>query len=204
MHKLLRYRNISETPNCSPTKIFGSVTKVFDGETWYPLPLWCIKFSIPQFLWSIERVPTTFFALWHQNFGGKNVIPLVCINFVHTPNFLKHWSDGHDFFRHSETKKFRRKNVTHLFIHKTFRNQSFFKNSSIPLWNFSVLWDNLFPIDICDIPLLCIEFFDTRRFLIHRRVPRKIFRHYETKMFHHKIVTPPCIKYKNQWWNWCL
>ena len=91
------------------------------------------------------------------------------------PNFFEILKRWHDFFRHSETKNVRRKNVIHLFIHKTFWNQNFFNNSSIPFWNFSVLWDNIFSIDIYDIPLLCLEFSDTRKFLKHRRVPRQTF-----------------------------
>ena len=31
----------------------------------------------------------------------------------------------------------------------------------------------------------------------------KIFRHCETKSSQRKIVIPFCIKYRNQWWNWC-
>ena len=64
------------------------MTKVFDGETWYPLPLWCIKFSIPQFLWSFEGVPTNIFLHCDTNvFRGKNVIPPIMHKFFRYPNF---------------------------------------------------------------------------------------------------------------------
>ena len=32
----------------------------------------------------------------------------------------------------------------------------------------------------------------------------EIYRHCETKIFQRKIVIPFCIKFEDQWWNWCL
>ena len=70
---------------------------------------------------------TKFFGTVRQKiFDGNLRYPLLCIKFFDTPNFLKHWRDAHEIFRHCETKIFRRKNVIpRLFIHKTFRNQKF-------------------------------------------------------------------------------
>ena len=42
-------------------------------------------------------------------FDGKTWYPLLCIKFFYTPNFLKHWRDAQEIFRHCETKNFRRK-----------------------------------------------------------------------------------------------
>ena len=55
------------------------------------------------------------------------------------------------------------------------------------------------------IPLFSsTKLFETRIFWKTVGVPYEVFRHCETKIFHQKIVTPSCIKYENQWWNWCL
>ena len=134
MHKIFRYPNFSETLKGCPRKFLGTVTPIiFDGETWYPLPLWCIKFSISQFLWNSEGVPTKFFCtVTPKFFEGKTWYPLLCINFFDIANFLKHWIDGHEFFRHSETKNVRRKNVIPLFIHKIFETRTFSKTVVFP------------------------------------------------------------------------
>ena len=55
------------------------------------------------------------------------------------------------------------------------------------------------------IPLFSsTKLFETRILSKTVGVPYEVFRHCETKLFHRKIVTPSCIKYENQWWNWCL
>ena len=57
-------------------------------------------------------MPTKFFGTVTQKiFDGRLWYPLLCIKFFDTPNFLKHWRDAHEIFRHCETKKLRRKIV---------------------------------------------------------------------------------------------
>ena len=96
-----------------------------------------------------------------------------------------------------------------------------------------ILWYHLLGINIFDIPIFLKHWSDAHEIFQHcetekvRRknvihlfsstqlsetrifsktvgVPYEVFRHCETKIFHQKIVTPSCIKYENQWWNWCL
>ena len=124
-------------------------------------------FLMPEVSETVLGSFTKFFGTVKQTFfDGSLWYHLLCIKVFDNPIFLKHWSDAHEVFQHSETEKVRRKNVIPLF-------------SSIKL-------------------------FETRTFSKTVGVPYEVFRHCETKIFHQKIVTPSCIKYENQWWNWCL
>ena len=78
-----------------------------------------------------------------------------------------------------------------LFIHKTFRKQNFFKNSTIHLRSSSALWDKNFSTEFRDIPFLCIKFCDTRIFLKHRIVPQQNFSVLCDKIFRGRNVIPP-------------
>ena len=125
---------------------------------------------------------TKFFGTVRQKiFDGKLWYPLLCIKFFDTPNFLKHWRDDHDIFRHCETKNFRRKNVIPPSMHKIFRypklsetlkgcprnfssiklfeTKNFLKNSRIPSRKFSALWDIKISIENRDMPPLIHKFF---------------------------------------------
>ena len=101
-------------------------------------------------------MPTIFFGTVRQkDLDGNLWYPLLCIKFFDTPNFLKHWRDAHDFFRHCETKNFRRKNVIPPFSSiKLFETKIFLKNSRISLRNFSELWDIKISTENRDMPLL--------------------------------------------------
>ena len=158
-------------------KYFGNVRqKLFDGETWYPrLSVIPKTFRYPKFCETLKGCPRKVSALWHQNYLTGKRDPLLCINFFDTPIFLKLWRDAHEILRQCETKNFRRKNVIPPSHPYNFSKPQFFQKRRIPSRKSSVLWDNNFSIEICDIPLLCIEFFDTRNFLQHRRVPRQKF-----------------------------
>ena len=89
---------------------------------------------------------TKFFGTVKQTFFDGNLwYHLLCINIFDIPIFWKHWTDAHEiFFSTVRPKKFDGKRDTPLFIHKTFRNQNFFKNSWSPLRSFSALWDKNF------------------------------------------------------------
>ena len=173
--------------------------------------LLCIKFSIPQIFWNFEAMPAKFFGTVRPSLiDGKTWYPLLCIKFFDTPNFLKHWRDAHEMFWHCETKNFRLKIVIlppplPPLIHKFFRYQKFSRTKKgSPTKYFRYCETTTFFIENRAIPLLGIKFFDTQNFLRHRRFPRRNFSNCETKIFQRKIVIPFCIKYINQWWNWCL
>ena len=104
---------------------------------------------------------TKFFGTVIQKyFDGNLWYRLLCIKFFDTPNFLKHWRDAHEIFRHREIKKFRRKNVTPpLSFIKLFEIKIFLKNSRIPLRKFSALWDIKISTENRDKPPLIHKFF---------------------------------------------
>ena len=106
-------------------------------------------------------MPTKFFGTVRQkNFDGKLWYPLLCIKFFDTPNFLKHWMDAHEIFRHCETKNFRQKNVIPPFLFiKLFETKNFLKNNRIPLRKFSALWDMKISTENRDMPPFIHKFF---------------------------------------------
>ena len=103
-------------------------------------------FLMPEISETLKGSFTKFVGTVRQKiFDGKLWYPLLCIKFFDTPNFLKHWRDAHEIFRHCETKHFRRKNVIPPFSSiKLFETKNFSKNSRIPLRKFSVQWDKNF------------------------------------------------------------
>ena len=104
---------------------------------------------------------TKFFGTVRQKiFDGNLWYPLLCIKFFDTPNFLKHWRDAHEIFRHYETNKnFWRKNVIPFSSIKHFEAKNFLKNSRIPLRKFSALWDIKNSTENRDMPPLIHNFF---------------------------------------------
>ena len=106
-------------------------------------------------------MPTKFFGTVRQKiFDGKLWYPLLYIKFFDTPNFLKHWRDAHEIFRHYETKNFLRKNVMPPFSSiKLFETENFLKNSRIPLRKFSALWHIKISTENRDMPPLIHKFF---------------------------------------------
>ena len=126
-----------------------------------------------------------FSALWDKIFSTENLDnppPLLSINFFATGLFPEHSTEGftYEFFRHCETKKFRQKienrDIT-LWSIKFCGTRNERNTKGFPLPNLSTLWDkkidgkSWYPFP----PLLCIKFFATRNFLIHRSVPQRIF-----------------------------
>ena len=84
------YTEIFETPNCSPTKHFGTVwQKHFDGETRYPLI--CKKFfDTPKFLKHWSDALEIFRHCETKTFRRKNVIsPFSSTKLFEIKNFLK-------------------------------------------------------------------------------------------------------------------
>ena len=73
----------------------------------------------------------------------------------------------------------------HFFISENLRI-----TESFQLRSFSVLWDNKFSIKNRDIPLLGMNFFNTRNILIHSRVFYEVIRCCEAKQFGREHMMP--------------
>ena len=145
---------------------------------------------MPEISETLKGSFTKFFGTVRQKiFDGNLWYPLLCIKFFDTPNFLKHWRDAHETFRHCETKNFRRKNVIPPFLSKKlFETKNHLKNKRIPLRKFSALWDIKISTENRDMPPLIHKFFEipenvrkTEGFLykafrfgpVRQKVPRK-------------------------------
>ena len=147
---------------------------------------------MPEISETLKGSIMKFFGTVRQKiFDGNLWYPLLCIKFFDTPNFLRHWRDAHEIFRHCETKNFRRKIVIPSIKHKIFRYPKFSETLNGCPRNFSALWDKKIFDGKLWYPLLCIKFFDTPNFLKHWRDAHEIFRHCETKNFRRKNVIPP-------------
>ena len=103
------------------------------------------------------------------------MIPLLCIKFFDTPNFLRHWRDDHEIFRHCETKHFRRKNVIPPIMHKIFRYPKFSETLKGCPRNFSALWDQKLSTEKRDTPFSSIKLFETKNFLKNSRISLRNF-----------------------------
>ena len=107
-----------------------------------------------------------------------------------------------------DEKKFDRKLWRYSLKQKNFRSPKLMKDWRIILRDFSALWDKKFSTKNLDnpLPLPSVNFFATGIFLKHSTegFPCEIFRSCETDFFLQKIAIPFFIKYRNQWWNWCL
>ena len=160
MHKFFRYPKLFWNIEGMPTKFFGTVRqKIFDGNMWYPLL--CIKFfRYPKLFETLKGCPQNLSALWDKkNFDGNLWYPLLCIKFFDTSNFLKHWRDAHEIFRHCETKIFRRKHVIPPIKHKIFPiPQTFWNIEGMPTKFFGTVREKSFDGNMW-YPLLCIKFF---------------------------------------------
>ena len=68
------------------------------------------RFLMPEISETLKGSFTKFFGTVRQKiFDGNLWYPLLCIKVFDTPNFLRHWRDAHEIFRHCETKNFLRK-----------------------------------------------------------------------------------------------
>ncbi len=76
MRDIFRWKNFSETPNCSPLKNFGTVRqKLFLGKSWFPPPLLPIKdFSLPEVFCGTEWfLGKLFSVLWDKKSFDKTL-----------------------------------------------------------------------------------------------------------------------------------
>ena len=91
------------------------------------------------------------------------VTPLVCMKFSDTRYFPKHWENAHEFFRHCETKNFRRKTVTPILCKNNFDTRVFLK-----LWSdvneiFGTLRQKISDVKTWYL-LLCTKLFEYPKF----------------------------------------
>ena len=139
--------------------------KNFDWKSRYSPPPLIQTFSIPENIATVKNSPTEIFGTVRQKtFDGNLWYPLLCIKFFDTPNFLSHWRDAHDIFRHCETKNFRRKLVIPPIMHKIFRYPKFSETLEGCPRNFSALWDQKFSTKKRDTPLFIHKTFWNQKF----------------------------------------
>ena len=120
--------------------------------------------------------------------------PLLCIKFFVTPNFLKHWRDAHEIFRHCETKNFRRKIVLPPIMHKTFRYPKFLKHWRDVHEIFRHCETKNFRRKNVIPPFSFIKLFETKNFLKNSRIPlRKFSALWDIKISTENRDMPPLI-----------
>ena len=162
-----RYQKISGKLKGSFTKLFVSVLwdKKFRQNRDSPSPSYAWKFSMKEFFWNTKVFSNkTFRYSEAKQFRRKIVIPVLCIKFFNTPNFLTHWREAHVYFRHCETKNFRRRNVIRPSIHKKFRYPHFSETLKRCPQKVSALWDQNFPTGKRDTPVFIHKTFWNRKF----------------------------------------
>ena len=122
---------------------------------------------------------TKVFGIFRQKtFDGKFwYSPFLSINLLANDNFSKHSTGlfAYDVNRYCETKKFDRKSWYSLpptpLIRKSHRFQNFFETQKgSPAKSFGTVGQQFFCRKLW-YPLLGINFFDTRNFVKHRKVP---------------------------------
>ena len=192
-------------------------------------------FLIPEISETLMGSFTKFFGSVRQKYlDGKLWYYLLCIKFFDTPNFLKHWRDAHEIFRHCETKNFRRKNVIcPLLSINFFDTKSFLENKRVPLqsssfrscetknfdktvmprsyawkfsmkkivlqWNILVQWEKNFSTENRDTsPPLIHKFFPYQKFSETQNGSlAKFFRSCEIKkIFNKNVKLPPSFAWK--------
>ena len=132
IHKLLRYRKLSETRDRTvPLQRFWHCeTKKIDKKSWHGPPKHNIfrYFSILEISDTLEGFPTNFFGTVRQNVFGRmswySPPPSFSSTNLFVPgNFPKRSSEGFpcNVFWHWETKKFDKKSWHIPFKHKIFR-----------------------------------------------------------------------------------
>ena len=105
--------------------------------------------------------PMKYFGTVRQKLSDGQTWHLLLRNkFFDTSNFLKHWRDAHESFRHCETWNFRRKTwYPPSSSLKLFQTRNFLKNSRIPWRIFSALWYLKLSTENRDMPRLIHKFF---------------------------------------------
>ena len=152
-------------------------------------------FRYAKFSETLKGCPWNFSALWDQKFSTEfSDIRFLCIKFFDTPNFLKHWRDANEIFRHCETKNFRLKNVIPPSMHKIFRYPKISETLKGCPRKFSALWDQKFSTEKRDTPFSSIKLSETKNFLKNSRIPsRKFSALWDIKILTENGNMPPLI-----------
>ena len=189
-----------------------------------PHPLLCMEISDTRIFLKHKRVPLRIFsALWDKKISKKPLCspdqlcspptppPPMHGNFRYQNFFETQKGSPTNFFGTVRQKIFdktvmlsrsvRLSPPPHpLLCMEISDTRVFLKHKRVPQRIFSALWDKKNSTENSDIPFLCIKFFDTRNCLKHRSVPQRNFSVPRQKNLHEVF----CIKYRNQWWKWCL
>ena len=112
---------------------------------------------------------------------------------------------SNEIFRYIETKTSTENRDNPLSIKYFSLPEIFWNTEWLPGEVFSVLWDKkIFDKTVKLPPSFAWKFSIPEFFRNTEGFSYEFSRHWETKIFQRKIVIPFCIKYRNQWWNWCL
>ena len=182
IQKIHRNLKFWEEQKGSSTKVFGIFRqKLFDWRFWYS-PLFIQKlsryrsFSETQLRKILLRKSS---ALWDKDFSTENldISPFLFVNLLANDNFPKHSTGlfAYDVIRYCETKNFRHKIVILLSSHPSYPKISsiseFFETQKgSPTKAFGTVRQQFFCWKLW-YPLLGINFFDTRNFVKHSKVP---------------------------------
>ena len=181
LHKSFHFQSFSGKQKGSFTKLFVSVLwdKNFRQNRDAP-PLVCMKiFELKNFLKQKKFLQWNILAMWDKIFSRANRgnSPLPSIDFSSLPKSLwnTEWFPVEDFSVLWDRKTSKKPWIFTSPLLETFWHQKSFEKQKCSATIFIGTVGQKFSIEICDIPFLCLQFFDTRNFLKHRRVPRQNF-----------------------------
>ena len=200
--KMYWCQNISET-QASPYKIFRYcetkkvakivlplLSKKLSADTRETSPFWIKFLDAPNFM-NLWKAPQKTHHRERKKFD-KIVIPYYW-RICRYHNISETKRSSYEIFQYCETKS-----STKLW-NRYFPNDFWFQNFSERFWKhrrvcarcFSAIWDKQFPTEKGDTPLIIHNFFHTRKFLKHKRVPHEVSWYCETNYFPRKIVKLP-------------
>ena len=120
------------------------------------------NFDTKAFLKHIRVPLRILLVLWDKKFSTKNSdTPLLCLKIFDTPNYWNNRRFPREKFRYRETKTFLQKRDTPN-VQNNFDIGTSLKLWRVHLRTFLVMRDQVFSTETLDIPLLFLNFFDTR------------------------------------------
>ena len=160
------------------------------------LSLVCTKFfETRNFLKHRGVTLRIFSSLWDKKISRESRdISLLCTKRFDTRFFLKDWRVPLRNFSVLWDKLSESMKTAPILFIKVVDTGFCLKHRRAPLRNVSVLWwDKKFSTENRDTPPArwSINFFDTRTFLKHRRVPHEFFWQFESKIFKQNCATLP-------------
>ena len=193
----------------APREIFCYCeTKNVRRKSVIPLPhlLSIIFFSYQKISETQKGSVTKFFGPVRQKIFDKNMMPpSYASEFLMSEFFETQKGSLTNSFGTVKQRKTTENSDIPLCI-KLFDTRNFLKHWRDPLRSFSVLWDKkIFDKAMMPPPLPCMQIFDTKIFFETQKCsPTKFFGTVRQKNLNEKWYPLFCIKYRNQWWNWCL